>query len=160
MQVYYPPLLLAIIGAGGIYTGCNPSYTGTEISRHLKSTKSRFFISDVTLLSKIADNVLSTDLPASNVFQFNHHGEDILPGFPSWRELQNHGEASWMTFSSQDEAKATTAALLSTSGTSGLPKSAMHSHHNFIAQSIMIDDTVQKPYEVSGTIFDQHSITY
>ena len=148
-QIYYPALLLAVIGAGGIYTGCNPSYIGTEIARLIESTKARFVISDVTLISKIADEVLNFRLPATiKVIQFNPHGEELLPGFASWQDLQSHGEAPWITFASQEEAKTTTAALLTTSGTSGMPKYAMHSHQNFIAQTMALDDTDRKPYQV------------
>ena len=88
-------------------------------------------------------------LPASSIFVFDKIDQACTHPYRPWQELLAYGEADWVTFSGREEAKQTTAALLSTSGTSGLPKAAMISHHSVIMQSIMLDDLEQKPYQVS-----------
>ena len=60
----------------------------------------------------------------------------------------NHGESDWIRFDRHDESRNTTAALLSTSGTTGLPKAAMISHYSCIIQNIMLNDSKNKPYKV------------
>jgi hypothetical protein len=35
-SIYYPILVLGIIGSGAIYTGSNPSYTAYEVWRHVE----------------------------------------------------------------------------------------------------------------------------
>lgn len=59
----------------------------------------------------------------------------------------------WNVFSQLEEAATTTAALLSTSGTSGLPKAAAHSHKSFIHQVTALNDSAKKPYEVGSVSF-------
>ena len=142
-------LVLAIIGAGGIFTGTNPAYTATELSRHLRNTRARFVVSDSDLLPKISVSVSDCGLPVSNVFVLGDEDKDFDPYQP-YEALLSSGESDWITFSGFDEAKRTTAALLSTSGTSGFPKAAMISHHNMIAQTVMLDDSKRKPYTVSA----------
>ena len=145
-QILYTMLLLGIVGAGGRFTGSNPAYMSSELLHHLRITKTRYLITDPELLSRVA---LTSDLPALNVFVLDISTQEIHAGQRSWNELLQHGEADWVKFKDADEAKETTAVLLSTSGTSGHPKAAMISHYNCIMQNIMLDDTKRKPYNAS-----------
>ena len=138
---------MAIIGAGGIFTGTNPAYTPTELSRHLRETRARFVVSDSDLLHKISVAISDCGLPVSNVFVLNPQ-EQVCDPYRPYEVLLASGESDWTTFSEPDEAKRTTAALLSTSGTSGFPKAAMISHHNLITQTMQLDDVKHKPYSV------------
>ena len=144
----YTMLFLGIIGAGGRFTGSNPGYTHSELRHHLQSTRARFLITEYELLPVIVQ-AGECGVPASNVFalQTNSHFA-TRPYCNSIQELLNHGERDWVRFRSEEEAKNTTAALLSTSGTTGLPKAAMISHHSFVMQSIMLEDSKEKPYKV------------
>lgn len=66
----------------------------------------------------------------------------------SMHALLQGGEKPWRTFESISESQSTTAALMSTSGTTGLPKMAARSHLSWIAENEAIEDKCQKPYEV------------
>ena len=140
--------VLAVIGAGGVFTGTNPAYTQTELSRHLRETKARFLISDPNLLSKMGPAVVECGLSPSKIFILDGEDHTVLSQYRSWKELLNFGKADWVTFTEPDQAHDTTAALMSTSGTSGLPKAAMISHASMITQTVMLDDMKQKPYQV------------
>lgn len=150
----YTMLFLGIIGAGGRFTGSNPGYTHSELRHHMQSTRTRFLITEYELLPLVAQ-VGEYGVPASRVFALDTDTRRLLktrtvPRFAcsSVQELLNHGEQDWVRFSSEEEAKNTTAALLSTSGTTGLPKAAMISHHSFVMQGIMLEDSKEKPYKV------------
>lgn len=67
----------------------------------------------------------------------------------SWRSLLDHDEEDWIAFDDEETAKSTVAAMLTTSGTTGLPKAAEISHHALVAQSQLINmDTEHKPYQI------------
>jgi acyl-CoA synthetase (AMP-forming)/AMP-acid ligase II len=144
----YTMLFLGIIGAGGRFTGSNPAYTSAELSHHMRTTGSRFLISEPELLPRVAPAIKECSLPVSNVFIFDPTGRDFPLYYCSWKDLLDHGESDWVRFKRDDESKTTTAALLSTSGTTGLPKAAMISHYNCIVQNIMLNDSRSKTYEV------------
>ncbi|CAD6578368.1 MAG: hypothetical protein ASARMPREDX12_008723 [Alectoria sarmentosa] len=151
-DMMYTMLFLGIIGAGGRFTGSNPGYTYTELRHHMQSTRARFLITEYELLPVVAQ-VGEYGVPASNVFALETNSHYVTKSYcNSIQELLAHGERDWVRFSSEEEAKNTTAALLSTSGTTGLPKAAMISHHSFVMQSIMLEDGKEKPYKVSRLI--------
>ena len=143
----YTMLFLGIIGAGGRFTGSNPAYTSAELSHHIHTTETRFLISEPELLPRIAPAIEECSLPVSNVFVFDPTGRDFPLYYRSWKDLLDHGERDWVRFE-HDEAKSTTAALLSTSGTTGLPKAAMISHYNCIIQNVILNDSRNKTYKV------------
>ena len=74
-------------------------------------------------------------------------------GFRSWNELTTHGEEDWDRFNDLHACNDTTAARLFSSGTTGLPKAAMISHRNLIAQHKLVFETKPPPHQVSGHIF-------
>lgn len=79
-------------------------------------------------------------------------------GFMSWEELLKHGEEDWDRFDDEKVAKETTACLVTTSGTTGLPKMAVLSHHAWVALNCVVDDPVPKPYEIKRFVRSTHSI--
>lgn len=66
----------------------------------------------------------------------------------SWIELTQRGEQDWIRFNDKDLAQSTPACLLFSSGTTGLPKAALLSHHNLVAQHTLLQEQVKKPYQV------------
>lgn len=121
------------------------------------NTRARFLITEPDILPKIALTTEICDLPASNVFMIGESESDIPLCYKSWGQLLEHGETDWITFQDDDEARNTTAALLSTSGTTGLPKAAMISHYSCVMQNVMLEDSKQKPYKVSPYDHNKHS---
>lgn len=103
-------------------------------------TQAKFLISEPDLLSRSY-----VPLPADNIFVFETDDQLHDLPFRSWRHLLMFGECDWLK-----PTRSTTAALLSTSGTSGLPKAAMVSHHSLIAQCAHCDDSHMKPFSVRG----------
>lgn len=146
----YTMLFLGIIGAGGRFTGSNPAYTSLELTHHMGNTNARYLITEPELLPRIALAIEACSLPASNVFVLDTTDRGFPQYYRPWEELLQHGETDWVRFQTADEAKHTTAALLSTSGTTGMPKAAMISHYSCVVQNLILDDSKQKPYDVSA----------
>ena len=160
LQINYSILANGIIAAGGIFAGTNPSYQPYELSHAIKAAKIKFLIVEPEILKhavKAADDSGAISRERILIFD-NREGQEVPKGFKSWRTLLEHGEEDWERFDDAEISKKTTAARMFSSGTTGLPKAAMLTHYNLIAQHIQINDWKPKPYEVSQSL--QHILLF
>ena len=88
------------------------------------------------------------NIPDSSIRIFNVNGQAVPPGFQSWSDLLDHGEQDWIRFNDQQISSTTPAALLFSSGTTGLPKAAVLSHYNLVAQHTLAIAPDTAPWEV------------
>ncbi|TVY85924.1 Acyl-CoA ligase, partial [Lachnellula willkommii] len=147
-DINYPMLFLGIIAAGGVFAGTNPSYTEFELVHHINTAKAKFFITEPEMLKNSLAAAKKCGVPQSNIWIFDVLGQTIPSGFRSWTELLSHGEKDWKRFDDEKTCKETTATRLFSSGTTGLPKAAVLSHHNLISQHTLVHEMVKKPYEI------------
>lgn len=150
-QIYYPILMLAIIGAGGRFTGSNPSYTSFELNHHIRTSHARFLFAEPQMLATTLRSAKDCGIPATRVFTFDTKDQSPVTGQKSWTDLFEHDEADWMTFNEPSQAKSTISTLSFTSGTTGFPKAAMISHLYAINQLQTLKGQ-NPPYEVSRLI--------
>jgi 4-coumarate--CoA ligase len=87
-------------------------------------------------------------IDGSRILIFDPVGQTIPDGFQSWRSLLEHGECDWVRFDDEQTSKSTTAALLFSSGTTGLPKAAAISHKNLVSQHTLVYEVTPSQYEV------------
>ncbi|OXV05486.1 hypothetical protein Egran_06746 [Elaphomyces granulatus] len=151
-DIYYPILVLGIIGAGGVYTGTNPAYTSFELQHHLKTAKTRFIISEPEVLGPVLVAIREANIPPGNIWIFDVLGQQLPPGIPSWKELLTHGEEDWLRFDNLKTAQETTAARLFSSGTTGLPKAVVISHRNLVAEHELVFEVNQRPYRTTRVV--------
>lgn len=142
-------LFLGIVAIGGIFTGVNPSYTPFELAHHLRTSKAKFIIVEPELLDMIKPAARECKIADSNIRIFDVHGQSIPQGYQSWSELLGHGEGDWVRFNDKEVSSKTPAALLFSSGTTGLPKAAVISHYNLVAQHTLAVEPQPPLYEVS-----------
>jgi 4-coumarate--CoA ligase len=137
-----------IVAAGCIFAGTNPGYTAYELTHAVKIAKVSAFIVEPELLDHVITAAQNTNISDSRILIFDNglSGQSVPSGFQSWRTLLDHGEADWERFDDLEIAKNTTVAHLFSSGTTGLPKAAILSHYNFIAQHSMVNDFFPSPY--------------
>lgn len=148
-QINYSILVLAIIGAGGVFTGSNPAYTQYELAHHIKASESKFLISEPEILNSLLDAAQQTGISKENVWVFDNLGQAIPNGMKSWKELLKFGEDDWIRFDDLKVAQTTAAARLFSSGTTGLPKAVTITHLNLIAQHELVLGANPRPYPVS-----------
>ena len=141
-------LFLGIVAAGGIFAGTNPGYTQFELVHHIKTAKTKFIITEPEMLENVLLAAKGCGISQSKVWIFDSVGQSIPSGFTSWKALLDHGEKDWVRFDDEKTCKETTAARLFSSGTTGLPKAAVLSHHNFISQHTLVHEVFPKSYRV------------
>lgn len=115
-----------------------------ELAYHFRAAKVQAVIAEPDLLAHVVSAAKEVGIPTERIFVFNEQGQR---GFQSWQRLFDHGESDWSRFDDLETAKNTTIARLFSSGTTGLPKAAMLSHHNFIAQHRLFCEWTPTPWQ-------------
>ncbi|KAF7589920.1 hypothetical protein BBP40_003538 [Aspergillus hancockii] len=151
-DIYYCMLVLAIVGAGGIFTGTNPAYTSMEIAHTFRASQTKFVISEPEIISPVQVAMKENSIPASNLLVFNVLNQTVPAGLKSWQELFKAGEADWMRFDDRKTSEETAAARLFSSGTTGLPKATTITHRNFIAQHELVFEHDKRAYKLRRLI--------
>ena len=147
-DIMYPMLILGIIAAGAIFTGTNPSYTSFEMTHHMRTSDTKFIITEPEMFASVLEATKDCDIPESRILILDLFGQAAPEGFSSWATLLGHGEEDWVRFDHLATAKTTEAARLFSSGTTGLPKAVMISHHNLVAQHTLVWQDDQRDYKI------------
>jgi 4-coumarate--CoA ligase len=147
---------LGVVSAGGCVIGSNPTHTFLELKHLFTISRPKVLVVEPELLENVLLAANECGISPSNIIIFNTRGQEVPDGFRSWEVLLQAGESDWIQFDDEDTAKSTTAALLATSGTSGLPKVAAMSHHALIAANTQAYDSKNKLYGVSSLLKASH----
>lgn len=97
----------------------------------------------VCLLDESATGDIAQLLGVGSTSYFSESGDESYLNFS---QLLSYGENDWVSFNDEAIAKSTPAAMFSTSGTGGLPKAAVLSHHAIVSQHTTIQYDV--PFQV------------
>ncbi|OAG10565.1 acetyl-CoA synthetase-like protein [Paraphaeosphaeria sporulosa] len=157
-SIYYPVIVLGIIGAGCIYTGTNPSYTPAELEHAIRASEAKFILSEPELLPALRVAARQLRLPDGriHILDSTSKADQTSPTpaeYSPWRSLLSHGAADWATFDDEQTSKTTTAMLCFSSGTTGLPKAAQISHYNLVAQHTLAFEHNPRPYSIKRLVF-------
>ena len=157
-DVTYPILLLGILASGCRWTGTNPAYTSKELAHHLRASETKYVVTATEHLAVVHEAVAASN-PDIEIILF----DDILPE-QDQRELKlTTNGSSFRTITDllqpPDNARlqrhlssineSDVAALMSTSGTTGMPKMAARSQRAMMLETAAIEDeNARKPYEI------------
>lgn len=146
--LFFPPVVLGIIMAEGIFTGANPTYVARELAYQLKDSGARYLIcaeaSLETGLAAAKEIGMDTDrifLFDDGVATFEKRGQD--KDAPTGRirhwtwllDSEEKGKAyHWPDLKTPEELDRVIA-LNYSSGTTGVAKGVMITHKNYVANS-------------------------
>ncbi|PGH06318.1 hypothetical protein AJ79_06561 [Helicocarpus griseus UAMH5409] len=165
-QVLYSAIFYSIIGAEGIYMGTNPRCQTYELQHLLQQVQPKVIVTSPDGLATVQKAVITKasqvcvlddfsvvklskllvsrpTTPAESITQNNKFEGDVV----KFSSLLDHGECDWVRFDNQYLAESTPAAMFTTSGTGGLPKAAILSHHAIVMHHLSIHYEV--PYDVT-----------
>lgn len=148
LKIFYTSLYLGIIGTGACFVGANPAYTVLELRHLLSLSRAKLVLVEPDLLENLLPAARECGIPESSILTFASDEQQTFRSLQSWKSLLQYGEQDWVCFKNESEAKSTTATLMSTSGTTGLPKAAALSHYAHVAQGVLLSDSKDKLYEV------------
>jgi len=135
------------VAAGGVFAATNTAYKPFELAHHLKTAAVRWVLVAPEVVQPVLAAAEECKLEKSNILIFNTYGQDVPPGYATWDDLFQHGEEDWVRFNDAKLAENTLAALLFSSGTTGLPKAVMLSHKNFISQHTLVFEYRPRPFK-------------
>jgi acyl-CoA synthetase (AMP-forming)/AMP-acid ligase II len=119
----YAIIFHAVATLGGVNSPINPLYTETEIAHQLKDAGAKFLVAGPQCAEKA--KAAAEAVGITNLFVF---GE--APGFKPFNSLlDGDGEIPSVTINPKEDL----VALPYSSGTTGLPKGVMLTHHNLIS---------------------------
>ncbi|KAI5286621.1 hypothetical protein KEM54_006639 [Ascosphaera aggregata] len=143
--LFYPVAFMGTVMAGGIFNGCNPTYTVRELAYQLKDSGARYILCVEEALDTAIEAAQSIGKDKEDIFVFDSEvardGTKISSskGCRYWTDLLV-SEREGASYTWKDLAKAgessTTIALNYSSGTTGLPKGVDLSHRNYITSAI------------------------
>lgn len=147
-SLLYPLLILAIIGAGGLSVGTNPSYTAIELAHAIRVARIKYVLAEPEILPNISSALRENKIDlGSRLFILDTSATGPCPSdHRSWRDLLTHGERDWIRFDDEKTQTETVAQLYYTSGTTGLPKCAMTTHRNLVAQHQLFYEANPRTY--------------
>ncbi|KAJ5288412.1 hypothetical protein PENANT_c076G00528 [Penicillium antarcticum] len=154
-SILYPALFFSIIGAGGIYMGSNPSSLPKELDHILTLAEPKLILTTREALPSVVEVSADQGIPRAQICLVDEFALDNCARLFLWREIRysryfsvksadtrhsnfvnllSCGECDWLNFNDSMVSRTTPAAMFSTSGTGGLPKAAILSHHAIISQ--------------------------
>ncbi|KZS94836.1 acetyl-CoA synthetase-like protein [Sistotremastrum niveocremeum HHB9708] len=126
---HYPAIVFGIICAGAIFTGSGPAYTKFELMDLLKDCGARVIFASAMTLPVVSECAEELAIPKTHVFLI----DGARDGYQGLEDLLAYEGQDWPRLSTYQEAVSTTAALVYSSGTTGLPKGCELTHWQLVS---------------------------
>lgn len=164
-DITYPLLFLAILASNARWVGTNTAYTATELTHIFRTSQTDYVITDSEHFDAARSAVYDSGMDAEVILWSDLLARPCLNGLPARAkafagrqtstgqrnvyDLQHDGTLEDLISSLRSIDVNNTAALASTSGTTGLPKMAARTHKAHVLESLaMEDNNSAKPYPV------------
>ncbi|KAJ4370112.1 hypothetical protein N0V86_008848 [Didymella sp. IMI 355093] len=147
--LFFPPVVMGVIMAEGVFTGANPTYVARELAYQLKDSGAKYLICAEESLNTGIAAAQEAGLSADRVFIFDDgsatfDGRKVekqteLGHVRHWTTLldteQNGHTYAWPDLKTSEELDRVVA-LNYSSGTTGVAKGVMITHRNYVANCV------------------------
>ena len=124
----YAIMFFGVLGSGGVVTTCNPTYTAEELAYQFKDSGAKNVATMAAFLPSVKKAADMAGIGTIIVID-DHSMKDH--GYVSYQSLVTDSGSRFVT--QKVDAKNDVAVLPYSSGTTGLPKGVMLTHHNLVA---------------------------
>ena len=137
---FIPVLFYSIVAAGGVYSGASTAFTVGELVRQVKDSEARLLLCSAEFEKNTVAAARQCGIPLDRVLVIESkqaHDWRLISVAERINVLGQNGPLlEWERITTQKELEHTTACLLYSSGTTGLPKGVEISHWNLIAACV------------------------
>ncbi|KAK6509514.1 hypothetical protein TWF481_004254 [Arthrobotrys musiformis] len=151
-NIYFPVLLMGIVGSECVFTGANPTFTARELAYQINDAHAKVLFVAPDAVPTALEAAKTTGFDTRKIFVFDDNVKN--PNRAAWAKypiggywtdiaLERDEDFRWRRLGGKDVH--TTVAINYSSGTTGMPKGVEITHWNFVAnatQSLAMDDPV------------------
>ncbi|KAH6677022.1 AMP-binding enzyme [Plectosphaerella plurivora] len=156
-----PAVFYGILATGAAVAACTPSAPPQEMARQMRLTESKLLISSPDLRPLAAAGGSQAGLPDSHILYMGDDDNLSLFEAKSNKEVPLSSERQpWRRITSPEELANTTACLIYSSGTTGVPKAVKISHANMVAQGYLILTPLREYYAKHDPTFHHRTVAH
>ncbi|KAM0528411.1 hypothetical protein ACHAQF_001861 [Verticillium nonalfalfae] len=136
-SLFFPPLFMGVLMAGGIFTGASIALRAGELAYQLRDSGASFVFAESAALATTREACLQAGIPSSRLFSIDGSDPNLRETtrpMPSWTNmLASAAEAARFDWVEPQDPRATTCCLNYSSGTTGNPKGVEITHFAYVA---------------------------
>ncbi|KAJ5810736.1 uncharacterized protein N7503_002954 [Penicillium pulvis] len=148
--VWYPVAMFATIRIGGMISGASPAYNVEEMTYALKTSKARILMTAASALPVAIPAAKNAGIPQDRIIllEGQHQGFATVHDLIKFgRGFGADGQTPALKIKRGESNKWLCGFLSFSSGTTGLPKAVMISHHNVMAQCLQVSQLTPKDHK-------------
>ncbi|KAJ6084662.1 hypothetical protein N7486_011462 [Penicillium sp. IBT 16267x] len=148
--VWYPVAMFATTRIGGVISGASPAYNIEEMTYALRTSKAKILMTAASALPVAIPAAKNAGIPQDRIILLEGQHEEfttIHDLMEFGRSLGTNEQAPALKLEKSETNKGLCGFLSFSSGTTGLPKAVMISHHNVMAQCLQVSQLTPKDHK-------------